>query len=109
MLWTREAVSKSQCAVLCVQSGTCASFTFSRAAGSLLTSCRAYTRAMASLDAAITYANAKYYVIVHKMDWMDTACSDGSECPAHNSGCYSGRCLCDWGFFYSETSHICLT
>ncbi|KAK7486382.1 hypothetical protein BaRGS_00022430 [Batillaria attramentaria] len=61
LLWTRDAVSKLQCARMCVDSGTCVSFTFT-GPGSETRSCRAHSVIMTSSDTASDSAGTRYYV-----------------------------------------------
>ncbi|KAK7490094.1 hypothetical protein BaRGS_00018616 [Batillaria attramentaria] len=107
VLWVVERASEVKCVQLCVDSDGCASFTFSRRAGSSVTLCRAHSKVMTSLDNATKDADSRYYVITNTGNWQGSECSVDELCPAKNSQCFDGQCVCVPGYFYSVLTHTC--
>ena len=39
---------------------------------------------------------------------LEDPCSSDADCPAVNSECFKGKCLCSPGYYYSNCSNTCL-
>ncbi|KAK7496376.1 hypothetical protein BaRGS_00012298 [Batillaria attramentaria] len=108
VLWTSRDMTKLGCGDRCVRNNACVTFTYSYD-GPHMTSCRLHATGMTSVSGNTSAAGTNLYLVTDpwRWDWSGSPCADNMDCPMTNSQCYSGRCLCTPGYFYSQSRFTC--
>ncbi|KAK7099137.1 hypothetical protein V1264_003323 [Littorina saxatilis] len=114
VLFESKVRSKIDCFQRCRKLEGCASVTFIReTAGTTSKTCRghydvvtSFSVISSSVQGARTYKRRDKPV---NSDWVEKSCTVNSECPATQSVCYEGLCLCTPGYYYSISQNACLT
>ncbi|XP_025089788.1 uncharacterized protein LOC112561478 [Pomacea canaliculata] len=56
----------------------------------------------------LTTGNQEETATVLASDWFNIRCRDSADCTMANSDCFSTRCLCSIGYYYSSGTNTCL-
>ncbi|KAL8568127.1 hypothetical protein ACOMHN_027650 [Nucella lapillus] len=103
--------SAVECARLCAAETQCHTFTFTPTGSR---SCRAYDVVMTSESSSMSVKGAVSYQRVkedaaeapERVVWK--TCVTNEECPAPQTQCFKGQCLCSPGYYFSMTRNACV-
>ncbi|KAL8618915.1 hypothetical protein ACOMHN_020334 [Nucella lapillus] len=116
LLWDIRFKSVVECAELCAKRTQCLAFTVTKVTSGSVT-CRGHSQEMTSGGDVVD--GSKYYRVQKENDsslpnpealgstWLTKECAADSECSQADAECFSGKCLCIPGYYYSVGQDAC--
>ncbi|XP_076453614.1 uncharacterized protein LOC143288851 [Babylonia areolata] len=103
------ARSRVECGLTCLRDARCVLYSVSPGTGGAAGTCRTHSKRLPPAARREVVSGARTFSPVTTDNWNNKVCVSDHDCTDYMTACFSGKCLCDGGFFYDVNLNGCVS